>query len=666
MDEGMFVGDSIYWKEMDIYTFQIGVQIVDPKKKIPIGVIEVRLFMGPSQTAEAWHGRVQGGSILLIDESADYGLVTDSADMERHKAETIEWTEAEQSAREKLMEGDDFGYVIEGDQIVAYSKWLGDQEAMISKYFGLPGQPSLGWAFMVQQPTDIALAPFEKLDAEAGTIFDDIEETSDDLVDNTRNTISFISTFLAVVLFAALFLAFWLGRGITRPITRLYQGVLEVMGGNLDHRVGSEGEDEISQLSLAFDEMTTTVKRSHQELEEYSSTLEEKVADRTKELQQEAGVRKRAEEEMKITVEKLNTILESIEDGIFVINLIGDIMDVNGAYLNMLGYTQKEDILGKPFVDTVAEKDRERIGETVTKAIETEDWSGRIGFTVISNHDEEIEVEMSSSPLRDGFGDLMGFVSVVRDVTERNQMERRAREQTSMLIQSEKMSSVGTMVAGVTHELNNPLTGIINYGQHCLKHTEKDDRRYTVLEDIVKEAKRCTEIVRNMLSFSRKEAEGEEGYQKASIIELVDRTLSLLAYRVRADHVSITQSFPDDMPDISMKPNSIEQILLNLIGNAMDALHERETKEIRIEGSFDEWFVEVRVIDNGPGISSEVMQKLFEPFFTTKPVGKGTGLGLSISHSICKQHGGDLICESEMGVGTTFKIRLPIDRESIN
>ena len=353
-------------------------------------------------------------------------------------------------------------------------------------------------------------------------------------------------------------------------------------------------------------------------------------------------------------------------EGVFVVNLNGDIMDINQAQIRMLGYRGKEDLIGKSALVFVATKDRERIAGIMDTAVNSEVAPDITEFTAVTHDNTEIEVEISSAALKDSFGDVLGFVTIMRDVTERNEMGRQVKEQTAMLIQSEKMSSVGTMVAGVAHELNNPLTGIIIYAQHCMKRTEENDRRYAVLDDIVKEARRCSEIVQNMLTFSRMEGEKEEDYPKASIPELVEKVVSLLTYRVRAEHVSIIAAFPEDMPDIPMKANSIQQVLLNLIANAMDAMGACETREIRVTGRVAHQFARIEVADTGQGISPDVMKEIFNPFFTTKPSGKGTGLGLSISRSICRQHGGDLLCESEIGAGTTFTIWLPMEvsRES--
>jgi len=239
----------------------------------------------------------------------------------------------------------------------------------------------------------------------------------------------------------------------------------------------------------------------------------------------------------------------------------------------------------------------------------------------------------------------------------------RLKSQSSQLIQTEKMGAVGTMAAGVAHELNNPMMGILNYIQYCLKHTLEDDRRHGVLKDAEKEVKRCTEIINNLLTFSRMEAEGDEGKTEVNTTEIMERVLKLTAYRFRSDNVSIQTHYAKDCPSVWIKANTIQQVFLNLINNALDALKESEKKEITINIRPEGEFLLTTISDTAGGIAQDQIDKIFEPFFTTKSAGKGTGLGLSISRSIIEQHAGFILCESEIGVGTKFTVKLPKNLE---
>jgi signal transduction histidine kinase len=186
---------------------------------------------------------------------------------------------------------------------------------------------------------------------------------------------------------------------------------------------------------------------------------------------------------------------------------------------------------------------------------------------------------------------------------------------------------------------------------------------YTVLQDIEHEAKRCAEIVQNLLTFSHTERDDDKAYEKESLAEILDRVLKLLSYRIEKQGILVTQHIADDTPEIWMKPNSIQQLILNLATNAFDALEDSEKKEFNVDIHREDDFVRITIADTGYGIAAESLSSIFDPFFTTKPIGQGTGLGLSISQGIVKTHRGQISCESEPGAGTKFVILLPIEQK---
>ena len=232
----------------------------------------------------------------------------------------------------------------------------------------------------------------------------------------------------------------------------------------------------------------------------------------------------------------------------------------------------------------------------------------------------------------------------------------------SQLVHAEKMSALGTLVAGVAHELNNPMMGILNFAQYCSRHTPEDDHRYEVLLDIERETKRCSAIVENLLTFSHAERISEESLQEGDCSSLCQRAVNLLAYRIDREGVSVKQESITELPLVLMHENQIQQVFLNILANALDALKEtgKEQPEVRISIGFEGGIVGVTIADNGPGIDPGTLPKVFDPFFTTKPTGQGTGLGLSVSRSIVAAHGGEITCDSEFGLGTQFRITLPV------
>ncbi|MBN2374442.1 response regulator [bacterium] len=269
------------------------------------------------------------------------------------------------------------------------------------------------------------------------------------------------------------------------------------------------------------------------------------------------------------------------------------------------------------------------------------------------------------------------IVAVYNDITERKLAEEkvekaykdlkethaRLMESQAQLIQSEKLRTAGMMAAGIAHELNNPLMGIINFAQYCLKHTSGDDRRHPILQDIEQETKKCIDIVQGLLTLSHMKQEGEKTYTNGSCATVIDRALKLLAYRIDMEDVTVTFHIEGEIPEIWMETSEIQQVCLNLLSNSLDALKDSGRKKIDIGIRRSVEFVEITIADTGCGISPENMQKIFDPFFTTKPVGQGTGLGLSVSRSIIEEHGGNISCESEPDIETRFKVLLPIKRK---
>ncbi len=216
------------------------------------------------------------------------------------------------------------------------------------------------------------------------------------------------------------------------------------------------------------------------------------------------------------------------------------------------------------------------------------------------------------------------------------------------------------MAASLAHEMNNPMMSILNYLQYYMKHTRNDDKNYGILQDALHETKRCIDFLNNLLTFIYMGV--EERYQKTSCGLLFDRVFKLLSYRIKTEGILIKQHIAEGTPDVWMKVNNIQQVFLNLITNALDAVKDKERKEITIDIKPEGENVQITVSDNGFGIAPENLGKIFNPFFTTKPAGKGTGLGLSIVKNIIIAHGGRISSESEHGLGSRFQILLPMEK----
>jgi len=237
-----------------------------------------------------------------------------------------------------------------------------------------------------------------------------------------------------------------------------------------------------------------------------------------------------------------------------------------------------------------------------------------------------------------------------------NYMAETLRATESELLHKENLASMGQLAAGVAHELNNPLSTILLYSDVMYKDAPEGDQRREDLKMIMDEAQRCKIIVANLLNFARQQ---EILAQDTDLEALVNEVIIKVNHRHRFDKVQIIREFSPDLPHIQADPAQLQQVFINLLNNAADAMESGGT--IRISAArLDEKMVEIRVADTGSGIAPEHLDKLFTPFFTTKPAGKGTGLGLSIVYGIIKMHYGQIHAQSELGQGTTIVITLPV------
>ncbi|MEW6355911.1 MAG: [Fe-Fe] hydrogenase large subunit C-terminal domain-containing protein [Planctomycetota bacterium] len=224
------------------------------------------------------------------------------------------------------------------------------------------------------------------------------------------------------------------------------------------------------------------------------------------------------------------------------------------------------------------------------------------------------------------------------------------------LVQTEKLASMGQLSAGVAHEINNPLGTILIYSHMLLKQLQGQDERRPDLEMIVNEATRCKDIVRGLLDFAR---QSRVSKSPVNLSKLIDEVMAIMGPKAEAVGVKLTSDISGDLPTMFIDATQIKQMLINLIQNGIDAVEKNGHVSVTVGKCDKNGSVEIRVADNGCGISKENQSKLFTPFFTTKAMGKGTGLGLAIAYGVVKMHSGDISVDSEEGRGTTFTIRLP-------
>jgi PAS domain S-box-containing protein len=278
-------------------------------------------------------------------------------------------------------------------------------------------------------------------------------------------------------------------------------------------------------------------------------------------------------------------------------------------------------------------------------------------------------VNVNMTVIRDAAGRPTRTMATIEDITERKRLEAERWAMEAQMRQQQKLESIGTLAGGVAHEINNPINGIMNYAQLIQDRLPADSPLAEYTGEILKETDRVATIVRNLLTFARNENQSQS---PARVADIVEATLSLVRTVMRRDQITLTVNVPTGLPELRCRSQQIQQVLMNLMTNARDALNERypghdPDKVLSVTASLFEKegrrCVRVTVEDHGTGITPEVRERMFDPFFTTKPRDQGTGLGLSISHGIVREHHGELTVESEPGKFTRMHLDLPADQE---
>jgi two-component system NtrC family sensor kinase len=249
--------------------------------------------------------------------------------------------------------------------------------------------------------------------------------------------------------------------------------------------------------------------------------------------------------------------------------------------------------------------------------------------------------------------------ALVRNVSERKKLEDQTRDLYHQLLQAEKLAALGQTISGVAHELNNPLATILTWAER-LSQRSVDEHTKRGLETILSESERAAKIVRNLLTFARKR---QSTRAMVDLDRVVRETLALRSYEQRVTNITIVDALASGLPPVFADAHQIQQVLLNLIINAEQAMlsaNGRGTLVVRSWHDVERESVVLEISDDGPGIAEELQPKIFDPFFTTKEVGKGTGLGLTVAYAIVQEHGGRIRLASNAGGGASFWVELPI------
>jgi len=342
-------------------------------------------------------------------------------------------------------------------------------------------------------------------------------------------------------------------------------------------------------------------------------------------------------------------ILSNTQSLILVADTGGLVSYANRRWQAM-GYEQAA-ILGKPLESLVATPSNDAFRDAYA-AVLSGNQVDNLEMQVLHANRRVGQFSVNLSPMRDDQGNVSSIVVVMSDVTDAASLQ-------SKLMHAEKMAAVGQLVSGVAHEVNNPLTAILGFADLLMENSEIPESARKDLRVILQEAQRTKQIVQNLLSFARQMPPQRKPVQLNPILK---RTLQLRSYDLQSRGVAVTETLRDHLPFIIGDSHQLQQVFLNILNNAYDAVRENSQARIEISTACNDNFVEVTFRDNGPGISHP--ERIFDPFFTTKRVGEGTGLGLSICYGIVKEHGGEILCwNNSDSVGATFTVRFPAVRE---
>jgi len=345
----------------------------------------------------------------------------------------------------------------------------------------------------------------------------------------------------------------------------------------------------------------------------------------------------------------LRTVIDSIQEDILVISPEYKILRVNEPLLNKLK-EPKENIIGRYCYEILHREDSpggppEGICP-VAEVIKT-GKPHHARHTHFDRNGKAFHHAVSAYPVVED-GRVSYIVEISRDITQ----EIKTQE---MLLQQEKLGSVGKLAAGVAHEINNPLTAVLTNSMLLLEELTEDDPMYEDLKGIADETLRCREIVRGLLEFARQDVPAKV---ESDLNKVVSSVVSLVRKQFSFKDITINQDLADNLPKVNIDKDQFQQVIVNMLINAMEAIE--RNGEIQVETSYDEpgHTIRLKIKDTGHGLPEEARLRLFDPFFTTKDT--GTGLGLSISHGVIQRHGGSISFESQVGMGTTFTITLPV------
>jgi two-component system sensor histidine kinase AtoS len=426
-------------------------------------------------------------------------------------------------------------------------------------------------------------------------------------------------------------------RRIARPVRQLAEGAKAISRGERMPRIEPSGFDEIAALAVSFNHMAAQLFQQRRALEDANHEL------------------RRRFDELEDVKRYTENILASLTNGIVTVDLEGRVVTLNPAAEMLTGFFAGE-MTGRYCTELFAQTPE--IGEMLMQTLASHVPVADVPLTLRRRSGAALAVEVSTAPLKGAEGKDLGVVAVVRDLTLVRELEGRLRR-------SDRLAALGSLAAGLAHEIKNPLTSVLTFSRHVARRFDDPHFRERFQRVVPRELERINGILERLLELARP---APASFTRIRLASLVDRAVDLFTNEIESQRVQVSREYARDLPPVAADEESLYRAVINVVGNALDAMPGGGRLALRVAwaGANDGFRapgrgmrgVVIEVSDTGAGIEPEDAERLFNPFFTTKE--RGTGLGLAVTHKIVEDHGGIIDFQSVPGVGTTFRIVLPL------
>ena len=429
-------------------------------------------------------------------------------------------------------------------------------------------------------------------------------------------------------------------RRISRPLQQLAEGAAAISRGELALRVEPTTDDEIGRLAVAFNHMASQLRQQRTALEGANAELRQRL------------------DEVADLKSYTDNILASLTNGIVTVDLDGRVVTLNPAAEMMTGFFAGE-VIGRYCTEVFVQTPE--LGEILMETIASRSATPGVAATLHRRNGRTLPVEISAAPLKGGEGKDLGVIAAMRDLTVVRELESRLRR-------SDRLAALGSLAAGLAHEIKNPLTSLLTFSRHLPRRFEDEQFRAKFQSVVPRELERINGIVEGLLELARP---ARVNFAAVRLPTLLERTVELYAQEMESRAVEVTRDYERDLPVVWVDSEAVYQALVNLVRNALDAMPSGGDLTLRVGWSDDHHLVRagrrapsgtrrvrVEIEDTGIGIPPADADRVFNPFFSTKT--GGTGLGLALTHKIIEDHGGSIDFRNAVGGGTIFRIVLPL------